>query len=267
MKTRVSTNLPETIRSRLRSPSGPRARLSPRDCQGAAGAALPGSVAYQMDLYQAERLREELAEVQQDAQVVTAPDLWDLPADFQTVLYITAQGRRARAEDRHGRAGVPRPAAAAALRRLVALRRPTRSSRAAQEDFRQASTPTSDGRHASSGATREGDRPRRRHEVTFQARIGGGASCRFLSRPGTFSYGRFDDGARALVEVMEVEPGDRVAGHRLRLRHQRRLRRPQRRAGRATSPSSTATSAPSPWRSTTPAPTACRRSTPSPRAP
>jgi 16S rRNA (guanine1207-N2)-methyltransferase len=31
-----------------------------------------------------------------------------------------------------------------------------------------------------------------------------------LSRPGTFSYGRFDNGARALAEVMEVETGDRV---------------------------------------------------------
>jgi 16S rRNA (guanine1207-N2)-methyltransferase len=57
---------------------------------------------------------------------------------------------------------------------------------------------------------REGDRPRRRHEVTFQARIGGGEPCHFLSRPGTFSYGRLDDGARALAEVMEVKPGGRV---------------------------------------------------------
>jgi 16S rRNA (guanine1207-N2)-methyltransferase len=57
---------------------------------------------------------------------------------------------------------------------------------------------------------REGDRPRRRHEVTFQARIGGGEPCRFLSRPGTFSDGRLDDGARALAEVMEIKPGDRV---------------------------------------------------------
>jgi 16S rRNA (guanine1207-N2)-methyltransferase len=46
--------------------------------------------------------------------------------------------------------------------------------------------------------------------MTFQVKIGDGPSCRFLSRPGTFSYGRFDNGARALCEVMEVEPGDRV---------------------------------------------------------
>ena len=35
-------------------------------------------------------------------------------------------------------------------------------------------------------------------------------SLSFVSRPGTFSYGHFDDGARALVESMEVHEGDRV---------------------------------------------------------
>jgi 16S rRNA (guanine1207-N2)-methyltransferase len=57
---------------------------------------------------------------------------------------------------------------------------------------------------------REGDRPRRRHEITFQVSQHDRPSLRFLSRPGTFSYGRFDNGARALVEVMEIDEGDRV---------------------------------------------------------
>jgi 16S rRNA (guanine1207-N2)-methyltransferase len=47
--------------------------------------------------------------------------------------------------------------------------------------------------------------------MTFHARLGDGPSLVFLSRPGTFAYGRFDNGARALVETMTVEPGDRVA--------------------------------------------------------
>jgi 16S rRNA (guanine1207-N2)-methyltransferase len=59
-------------------------------------------------------------------------------------------------------------------------------------------------------AQREGDRPRRRHEVTFQVARAEAPSLRFLSRPGTFSYGRFDDGARALVETAEVNPGDAI---------------------------------------------------------
>jgi 16S rRNA (guanine1207-N2)-methyltransferase len=57
---------------------------------------------------------------------------------------------------------------------------------------------------------REGDKPRRRHEVTFQARVGDGIALRFLSRPGVFSYGRFDEGARALVETMRIDRGDRI---------------------------------------------------------
>src|SRR5262245_1899823 len=57
-------------------------------------AALDGieATCYQMDLYQAERLRAELAEQQIPGRVVTAADLWDLPADFQTVLYLPPRG-------------------------------------------------------------------------------------------------------------------------------------------------------------------------------
>src|SRR5947207_7677833 len=32
----------------------------------------------------------------------------------------------------------------------------------------------------------------------------------FRSRPGVFAYGRFDEGARALVETMVIEPGDKI---------------------------------------------------------
>src|SRR5260370_11333074 len=51
--------------------------------------ALPPSqlVCYQMDLFQADRLRFELSAAGLNAEVKTAPDLWDLPADFQTVLF------------------------------------------------------------------------------------------------------------------------------------------------------------------------------------
>jgi 23S rRNA (guanine1835-N2)-methyltransferase len=47
--------------------------------------------------------------------------------------------------------------------------------------------------------------------MTFQVRgREEGRSLRFLSRPGVFSYGRLDNGARALVECAVVSPGDRV---------------------------------------------------------
>ena len=54
------------------------------------------------------------------------------------------------------------------------------------------------------------DRPRRRHEVKFHARDGEQPSREFISRPGVFSYGRLDDGARALVDCMLVEPGEQI---------------------------------------------------------
>ena len=47
----------------------------------------PPVVCYQMDLFQAERLREELAGTGLSAEVKTAPDLWDLPTDFQTIIF------------------------------------------------------------------------------------------------------------------------------------------------------------------------------------
>src|SRR5260370_21687544 len=41
---------------------------------------------FEMDLYPAQRLREELAAIGLEADVVAAADLWDLPAEFQTVV-------------------------------------------------------------------------------------------------------------------------------------------------------------------------------------
>src|SRR5437879_3397033 len=49
-------------------------------------------VCYQMDLYFAERLRETLEERNLPARVETAADLWDLPGEFQSVIYLPMQG-------------------------------------------------------------------------------------------------------------------------------------------------------------------------------
>jgi 16S rRNA (guanine1207-N2)-methyltransferase len=171
-----------------------------------------GPVCYQMDLHQAERLRGELAGRGLQATVTAAADLWDLPGDFQTAVYLPARGgERELKIDMVDQAfhvlrpgGLflvwssygPDPFFAGQLKKV----------------FGRAHTPP----HAADAAqsilwcAREGDRPRRRHEVTFQVKIADGPSCRFVSRPGVFSYGRFDNGARALCEVMDVEPGDRV---------------------------------------------------------
>jgi 16S rRNA (guanine1207-N2)-methyltransferase len=164
---------------------------------------------YHMDLYQAERLRVELAERGLGARIVVAGDLWDLPVAFQTVLYPTAQGdeRELKIDMVEQALPILRPGGA------LIVTSPYRGDQLfpalLKKVFgRHHATTTAEG--AVLWCHRQGDRPRRRHEVTFSARTGKGPSLRFLSRPGVFSYGRFDAGARALVETMIIEEGDKV---------------------------------------------------------
>ena len=164
---------------------------------------------YQMDLHQAERLREALAVENLVADVVTQPDLWDLPAEFVSAVYMPARGGE-------------RDLKIDMIEQAFHVLRPhgtfvVWSSYESDPFFAQQLKKVFGRVHPNNldndsvfWCQRDGDRPRRRHELTFQARIAGGPSCRFLSRPGTFSYGRFDNGARALAETMVVEPKDRV---------------------------------------------------------
>src|SRR5438067_13936026 len=46
----------------------------------------------QMDLYQSARLKEILRERSRSAALETRADLWDLPADFQTLIYPVPHG-------------------------------------------------------------------------------------------------------------------------------------------------------------------------------
>jgi 16S rRNA (guanine1207-N2)-methyltransferase len=164
-------------------------------------------VCYQMDLYPADRLRKEFSQQGLGTRVVTAPDLWDLQADFQTALYAIPPGgeRHLKIDMIEQAFHVLRPRGT-----LIVL------SCYAKDDFFPTALEKVFGRfHAPQTdagqvfwAQREGDRPRRRHEVCFQVRLGDGPSLRFLSRPGVFSYGRFDHVARALVETMTITPGD-----------------------------------------------------------
>ncbi len=164
---------------------------------------------YQMDLHQAERLRAEMTARQSSAHVVTTADLWDLPADFQTVLYLPPRGgeRELKIDMIEQAFHILRPHG------TLVVWSPYDTDpffpTLLKKIFGRVHAPNL-GDDTVLWCQREGDRPRRRHEVAFQARIADRPSCRFISRPGVFSYGRFDNGARALAEIMMVEPGDRV---------------------------------------------------------
>src|SRR5262249_17032000 len=159
-----------------------------------------------VDLDPAGRIQEELGD---RVKVETAADLWDLPASHQTLLYLPAQGG-----ERELKIDMVEQAFHVLRSHGVLM---VWSPYQEEELFpnlmkkvfgRVHSYPTDTGTLLTSH--RDGDRPRRRHEVAFQAKIGDGPSCRLLSRAGTFSYGRFDNGARALLEVAEIHEGDRV---------------------------------------------------------
>jgi 16S rRNA (guanine1207-N2)-methyltransferase len=188
---------------------------SPREAAEVAAALPRGETAeppitcYQMDLYQAERLTHELREGGVNARVVTAPDLWDLPEPVQTLVYpIPERGERLLKLDMleqafhtlrpHGRLVV-----------LTPYEKDQFVPAALKKIFGRVHAPAAGG-GVVFWVQREGDRPRRRHEIIFQVSRPDAPSLRFLSRPGVFSYGRFDDGARALVETAEIRPGDAI---------------------------------------------------------
>lgn len=172
---------------------------------------LPSSdiVCYQMDLFQAQRLREELESRGHFSEVVCAADLWDLKAPVQTMLYPVPEG---------GERGLKLDMIEQAYHVLMqhgilVVLSPFEKDNffppALKKVFGKVHTPM-EGKNQVFWCQRDGERPKRRHEMTFQVRADEHTSLRFVSRPGTFSYGRFDDGARALVETMDIREGDRV---------------------------------------------------------
>ncbi len=182
---------------------------SPREAAEIVAAAKQTRCAcWQIDLYQAARLDEELKKRQLLSEVVTAPDLWDLATPAQTVVFPVSQGG-----ERILKMDVIEQSyhALAPGGHLVVLS-PYESDNGLQpalkKVFGKVHIPAGD--HSLFWCRREADRPRRRHEMTFQVRVSESKSARFVSRPGTFSYGRFDHGARALVETAEIRAGDRI---------------------------------------------------------
>jgi 16S rRNA (guanine1207-N2)-methyltransferase len=165
----------------------------------------------QFDLHQTDRVRECLAEVGATAEIVALPDLWDLPQRFQTVIFPASAHA-----DRELKLDVVEQAYHVLVPGGVFL---TLSEYEKDNQFAKwqkkiygkcGETPSSEQGMAFFSTRPPEDQKRRRHEVTYHARIHEGASMSFTSRPGTFSYGHFDNGSRAMLEVAEIRAGDYV---------------------------------------------------------
>ncbi|MGL4422406.1 MAG: class I SAM-dependent methyltransferase [Gemmataceae bacterium] len=175
---------------------------------------MPGQeiTCFQLDLFPAARIRDLCAERELSVKVVTGADLWDLPAEFGTVLFPAAA-----ATDRELKLDMIEQSfhILKVGGRLISLSEYEKDNQFAKWHKKVfgkcGETPTSPAGMAF-WSTREADRdlPRRRHEINYHARLGESPSLDFLTRPGVFSYGRFDNGSRALVEVAEINPGDHV---------------------------------------------------------
>jgi len=198
-----------SVASRLQPPFGI-ILGSPGEAAEVAAALPPGEITcWQLDLFQAERLKEELNNRKRQAEMVTLPDLWDLPRPARTLLFPVSLGG-----ERSLKIDVIEQAYHALMPEghLIVLS-PYENDNVLPQSLKK----VFDRVHVPPGTDntlfwcrREGDRPRRRHEMTFQVRVNDSTSLRFVSRPGVFSYGRFDHGSRALLEAAEINAGDRV---------------------------------------------------------
>lgn len=173
-------------------------------------AGLPAAdlVCYQMDLYAAGRLEDELRQRGCGARVQTLPDLWDL-SGFQTAIFPASEGgeRILKIDMVEQAYHALRPGGTLIV--LSPYPNDPFFPDLLKKTFGKIHVPPAAKGHVL-WAQRRDDRPRRRHEVSFHATVAGDGPLCFLSRPGVFSYGRLDPGARALLETADIRPGDAV---------------------------------------------------------
>jgi len=165
---------------------------------------------FQLDLHQADRVRECLAEVGAEAEVVAKPDLWDLEPKFETVLFpASAHADRELKIDIIEQAHhVLKPGGT--LISLSEYEKDNQFARWQKKIFGKCGESPASENGMAFWSTKGEDHKRRRHEASFHAKLAEGQPMQFLSRPGTFSYGRFDNGSRAMIDVVQVHGGDSV---------------------------------------------------------
>jgi 16S rRNA (guanine1207-N2)-methyltransferase len=165
----------------------------------------------QFDLHQTERVRETLAEVGASAEVVTVPDIWDLPQKFNTVIFPASSQADRELKLDIVEQGSHVLAQGGLFLTLSEYEKDSQFAKLQKKIFGKCGeTPASENGMAFFSTKTEESGKRRRHEVKYHAKIGEGAPMEFVSRPGTFSYGRFDNGSRAMMEVVEIDEGNGV---------------------------------------------------------
>lgn len=168
------------------------------------------TVCFQLDLHQANKLRTLLAESGSPATVVTHADLWDVPARFGTALFpVAAHGERELKVDLLEQS-FHVLAEGGLLISLSEYRADNLLPKWHKKVFGKCSELPTSREGSVFWSVRHGDQERRRHQLAFHARIGTGPSHEFISRPGVFGYGELDHGARAMLDLAEIKPGDAV---------------------------------------------------------
>jgi 16S rRNA (guanine1207-N2)-methyltransferase len=168
------------------------------------------TVCYQMDVFVADRLRAKLAENDAAAEVVTAPDLWDLPARFRTVIFPASAHSDRELKIDIVEQGFHVLEEGGLFVTLSEYEKDVQFAKWHKKVFGKCGESPRSKSGMAFWSAKHGDRPRRRHEMTFHAKVGDGPSMSFVSWPGTFSYGRMDNGSRAMLEVAEIGAGDHV---------------------------------------------------------
>ncbi len=168
---------------------------------------------FQFDLYQANRLKEKLAQENLTADVIAGPDLWEIPGQFQTVIFPASAHADYELKLDVVEQGYHLVAPGGRFITLSEYERDSTFHKAQKKVFGKCSeSPGSESGTAFWSTRDPADPPRdrRRHRINFHARIGDRASMSFDSWPGTFSYGRMDAGSRAMLEVADVRTSDKV---------------------------------------------------------
>lgn len=173
----------------------------------------PDVTLFQFDVHQAERLREKLAQEQFAAEVVVGADLWDLEPKYQTVIFPASAHADYELKLDVLEQGYHVVAPGGRFITLSEYDRDTTFHKAHKKIFGKCSESPGSKFGTAFWSTRDPAdtlRDRRRHRITYHAKIGTRPSMNFESWPGTFSYGRMDDGSRAMLDVADVRPGDKV---------------------------------------------------------